>query len=299
MDVVWGLADAARECKIVIDLVEETFPGGMPSSWGDTKVARLVNKVLVLYPQLLAQEGLIERAVPAYRQALVSTWGRPSESTVAALQKEFAILLLYGGVDASSSAPSPPGSRDGGYVPKSNMEEAILLLLLLLRRNVLSSGVFDHSVVDHLAFSLSVCGQSGVLAHQYEELLPGTLTRTDRWYNLALCYCGAGQDDLALNLLRKSLGPVERPNDVASLLLAANLCAARKGDAMEGAGYAKRALELMSPELMYMKSRALHILGVAVGTQARVASSDSERGRLQHEAIEALQVCQSTAFLLL
>jgi hypothetical protein len=47
VDVVWGLADAARECKTVIDLMEEAFPGGMPSSWGDTKVARLVNKVFV------------------------------------------------------------------------------------------------------------------------------------------------------------------------------------------------------------------------------------------------------------
>lgn len=279
----------------MLDLMEEAFPEGMPSTWGDTKVAMLVNKISVLYPQLLAQEGLNDRAVPAYRQALLSTWG-PNENTLAALQKEFAILLLYGGVDASSSIPSPPDSRDGGYVPKNNTEEAILLLLLLLRRNILSKGVFDHSVLDHLSFALSVCGQSAVLAHQYEELLPGTMTRTDRWYDLALCYCGAGEDDLALNLLRKSLSPVERPNDVASLLLAASMCAARKNLAMEGVGYAERALEQMSPELMYMKSRALHILGVAFGTQARVASSDSERGQLQHKAVEALQVCQSTAF---
>ncbi|KAG0557985.1 hypothetical protein KC19_11G170800 [Ceratodon purpureus] len=283
-----ALEDAAHECKIVLDLMEEAIPGCMPNTWRDTKVAKLVSKMSILYPQLLAQEGLNDRAVPAYRQALLNTWD-PSEETLAALQKEFAILLLYGGVDASSSAPSPPDSRDGGYVPKNNTEEAVLLLLLLLRRNILSKGVFDHSVLDHLAFALSVCGQSGVLAHQYEELLPGTLARTDRWYNLALCYRGAGQDDLALNLLRKSLSPAERPNDVASLLLAANLCAARKEYAMEGVGYAKRALELMSPELLYMKSRALHILGVATGTQARVASSDSERGKLHHEAIEALQ----------
>lgn len=278
----------------MLDLMEEAFPRGMPSSLGNTEVAMLVNKMLILYPQLLAQEGINDRAVPAYRQALLSTWG-PAEDTLAALQKEFAILLLYGGIDASSSNSSPPGSRDAGYIPKNNTEEAILLLLLLLRRNILSRGVFDNSVLDHLAFALSVCGQSGVLAHQYEELLPGTMARTDRWYNLALCYCGAGQDDLALNLLRKVVSPAERPNDVASLLLAASLCTARKGLAMEGVGYAKRALEVMSPELMYMNSRAVHILGVAIGTQARVASSDSERGKLQHEAMEALQVCPSTA----
>lgn len=279
----------------MLDLMKEAFPGGMPSAWGDTKVAMLVNKMSVLYPQLLAQEGLNDRAIPAYRQALLSTWGL-NEDTLAALQKEFAILLLYGGVDGSSSTPSPPGSRDGGYVPKNNTEEAILLLLLLLRRNIMSRGVFDSSVLDHLSFALSVCGQSGVLAHQFEELLPGTLPRTGRWYNLALCYCGAGQDDLALNVLRKSLSPVERPNDVASLLLAGNICASQKALAMEAVGYAQRALELMSPELMYTKSRALHILGVAFGTQARVPSSDSERGKLQHGALKALQVRYSTAF---
>jgi tetratricopeptide (TPR) repeat protein len=287
-----GFADAADECKVVLELMEEAFPGGMPSTWGDTKMAMMVNKMSVLYPQLLAQAGDNDRAIPAYRQALLSCLS-PNEDTLAALQKEFAVLLLYGGVDAS---PSPPGSRDGAYVPKSNTEEAILLLLLLLRRNILSQGVFDTSVLDHLSFALSVCGQSEVLAHQYEELLPGTMPRTDRWYNLALCYCGAGEDDRALNLLRKSLSPVERPNDLASLLLAASICAAQKDLAMEGVGYAQRALEQMSPELMYMKSRALHILGVAHGTQARVAASDSERVKLQLEALKALQVRHPTTF---
>ena len=279
----------------MLDLMNEAFPEGMPSTWGDTKMAMLVNKISILFPQLLAHEGLSERAIPAYRQALLSTWG-PSEDTVAALQKELAILLLYGGVDASPCTLTPPGSRDGGYIPNNNTEEAILLLLLLLRRNISSKGVFDHSVLDHLSFALSVTRQSGVLAHQYEELLPGTLTRTDRWYNLALCYCGVGEDDLALNLLRKTLSAVEKPNDVASLLLAANICAAKKDLAVEGVGYAQRALKQMSPELMYMKSCALHILGVAFGTQARMSSSDSERGKLQQEAMKALQVCQPTRF---
>ncbi|XP_024360394.1 protein NPG1 isoform X1 [Physcomitrium patens] len=283
-----ALEDAANECKVVLDLMEEAFPEGMPSTWGDEKIAMLVNKMSILHPQLLAQEGRNDRAVPAYRQALLSTWG-PNEDTHAALQKEFAILLLYGGVDASSSTQSPPGSRDGGYFPKNNTEEAILLLLLLLRRNIMSKSVFDNSILDHLSFALSVHGQSEVLAHQYEELLPSTMPRTDRWYNMALCYCGAGEDDVALNLLRKSLSPVERPDDVAALLLAARICAARIDLAVEGVGYAQRALEHLSPELMYMKSRALHILGVSFGTQARFASSDSERGKLQHQALEALQ----------
>ncbi|KAG0601571.1 hypothetical protein M758_11G122500 [Ceratodon purpureus] len=283
-----ALEDAAHECKVVLDLMEEAFPGGLPSTWRDKKLAMLVNKMSILYPQLLAQAGLNDRAIPAYRQALLSTWG-PNEDTLAALQKEFAILLLYGGVDASPSTPSPPGSRDGAYIPKNNTEEGILLLLLLLRRNILSKGVFDYSVLDHLSFALSVYGQTGVLAHQFEELLPGTMTRADRWYNLALCYCGAGEDKIALNLLRMSLGPTERPNNVASLLLAAKICAAQKDLAMEGVGYAQKALEQMSPEVMYMKSRALHILGVAFGTQASVPSSDSERKKLQQEALKALQ----------
>ena len=89
---------------------------------------------------------------------------------------------------------------------------------------------------------------------------------------------------------QKSVSPVETPNDVAALHLAAHMCAAQTGLAMEEVGYAQRALEQMPSELMHLKSRALHMLDVAFGTHARVASSDSERGQLQHNALEALQV---------
>lgn len=277
----------------MLDLMEDAFPVGMPHGWGETKVAKVVADALLLYPQLLVQEGLIDQALPAYRQALLSTWSH-NEHALSALQKEFAIFLLYGGVDASSSAPSQWGSRrEGGYVPVNSTEEAILLLLLLLRKNIATTkGIFDSSFMDHLCFALSVSGQLKVLAHQYEELLPGTLARADRWYNLALCYCGAGENDLALNLLRKSLSPVERPYDVPSLLLAARICASKPSLATEGVNYAQLALEhIYGDDLIFLKSTALHILGVAFSAQAKVASSDSERGRLQHRALHSLQVC--------
>lgn len=271
------------------------MPTGMPTTWRDMKVAEMIGKASILYPQLLVQEGFTGEALPAYRQALLNTWS-PDEDALATLQKEFAILLLYGGVDAS---PLHLGSqRESGYIPRNNTEEAILLLLLLLRRNITSRDIFDSSVLDHLSFALSICGQSTMLAHQYEELLPGILSRPDRWYNLALCYSGAGDNDLALHLLRKALSPVERPIDVASLLLAAKICTGEKHLANEGSIYAKRALECAHDEYSFLKSCALHVLGVAIGAQVRVASTDSERGRLQHEALQTLQVCHLATFFL-
>lgn len=279
--------------------MEEASPAGMPSTWGETKVTKMVANVSLLYPKLLVQGGLTDEALSAYRQTLLSTWC-PNEDTMAAVQKEFAILLLYGGVDASSSSPAHVGpGRHDFYVPKNNTEEAILLLLLLLRRSITPEGSFDSSVMDHLCVALSVSSQCEMLAHQYEELMPGTLGRGHRWYNLALCYYGAGENDLALNLLRKTLNPLESPNDLASLLLAAKICAGKSCLATEGVSYAKRALEQTNKEFKYMKSCAFHILGVAFGAKARVASSDSKRARLCRKALKALQVSCKNHFSLI
>jgi hypothetical protein len=295
--VVVVVAEAASECKNLVDTMETAVPAGIPSTWGDTKVAEMVAKAVHLLPQLLLQQsGRTNEALSAYRRALRGfSWCLDVE-TQAVIQKEFAVLLLYGGVEATSMSVSM-GSHvvEGGsaFVPKNNTEEAILLLMLLLRsenRKVAAGGAFDTSVLDHLCFALSVNGQSTAMAHQYEELLPGILSRPDRWYNLALCYCGSADSSVSLNLLRKALSPVEAPDDVASLLLAAKICAGKSETASEGVRYAHRALELAKGDLGYLRSCALHVLGVALHVEISATTSDSERNKLQHQALEALQV---------
>ncbi|CAK9270652.1 unnamed protein product [Sphagnum jensenii] len=290
------LSEAASECKNLVDTMETAVPAGIPSTWGDTKVAEMVAKAVHLLPQLLLQQsGCTNEALSAYRRALRGfSWCLDVE-TQAVIQKEFAVLLLYGGVEATSMSVSMVSHVvEGGsaFVPKNNTEEAILLLMLLLcseNRKVAAGGAFDTSVIDHLCFALSVNGQSTAMAHQYEELLPGILSRPDRWYNLALCYCGSADSSVSLNLLRKALSPVEAPDDVASLLLAAKICAGKSETASEGVRYAHRALELAKGDLGYLRSCALHVLGVALHVEISATTSDSERKKLQHQALQALQ----------
>ncbi|KAJ8434584.1 hypothetical protein Cgig2_014535 [Carnegiea gigantea] len=95
-----------------------------------------------------------------------------------------------------------------------------------------------YSGVEAGAPSLSV----QIDAKQIEEVMPGTFNRVDRWNALALCHIGAMENKEALNLLRKSLHKNERPNDLQSLLLAAKICSGDTHLAVEGVGYARRAL---------------------------------------------------------
>lgn len=86
---------------------------------------------------------------------------------------------------------------------RNNIEEATLLLLILLRKSK------DPSINHHLSFALSVCGEFMTLAQQVEELLPETMERIERYYALALCYCGEGENMIAFDLLKKLLNSRE------------------------------------------------------------------------------------------
>ncbi|KAI5073123.1 hypothetical protein GOP47_0011136 [Adiantum capillus-veneris] len=86
------LTDAALECKGILDTMDVVFPQGMPDSLGEK-----------LLPELWKQAGQYHEAMPAYRCALLHQWNLNPECC-ARIQKEFAILLLYGGVEAG--APS-------------------------------------------------------------------------------------------------------------------------------------------------------------------------------------------------
>lgn len=283
-----GLAkEAAQQCKFVLETVESALPHGMPEAFGeDCKLQETVSKAVELLPELWKQAGLFHEAIASYRRALINPWRLDFERS-ARIQKEFAIFLLYAGIEAGP--PSLGSQVEGAFIPRNNTEEAILLLLILLKNFALEKIPWDPTVMDHLTFALSMSGQFGTLAEKIEEVIPGIYSRSDRWYTLALCYSAAGQDDVALNLVRKTLGLSEKPDHNPAALLAAKLCGQSSKYAHEGVHFAHRVLETRECKFDHMKGVANHLLGVALGRKARSADSDSERMKMHHEALIALE----------
>ncbi|KAJ1396883.1 Tetratricopeptide-like helical domain superfamily [Sesbania bispinosa] len=278
--------EAASDCKSILDAVEKIFYQGIPDIQVDNKLQEIVSHAVELLPELWKQAGGYDEAISAYRRALLSQWNLDNDCC-ARIQKSFVVFLLYSGVEASP--PSLAVQIEGAYVPKNNLEEAILLLLILIRKFCLGKAEWDPSVMEHLTFALSVCSQTSILAKQFEDLMPGVYHRIDRWNSLALCFSGAGQNDSALNLLRKSLHKHERPDDLTSLLLAARICSEDPYLAAEGVGHAQRAISNAHGLNEHLKGVALRMLGLCLGKQAKVASSDFERSRLQSKALESLE----------
>ncbi|KAK9691358.1 hypothetical protein RND81_09G192100 [Saponaria officinalis] len=280
------LTEAAGECKSVLDAVEKIFQYGIPDFQVDARLQETVSRAVELLPELWKQAGCHNEAIAAYRRALLSQWNL-EDDCCARIQKKFAVFLLYSGVEAT--APSLSVQIDGSYIPRNNLEEAILLLMILMRKCALGKTKWDPSVMEHLTFALSLCNQTSVLALQLEEVLPGTFNRIDRWNALALCHSGAGDNKEALNLLRKSLHENERPDDLTALLLASKICSEDPLEAAEGVGYARRAIESALEDDEPLKGVALRLLGLCLGKQAKVCSSDYERSRLQSEALRSLE----------
>ncbi|KAL2231759.1 UNVERIFIED_CONTAM: Protein NPG1, partial [Sesamum indicum] len=168
--------------------------------------------------------GCYSEAVSAYRRALLSQWNVDNECC-ARIQKAFAVFLLYSGIEVG---PPNLAVQTEGKIK------------------------WDPSVREHLTFALSICSQTSVLAKQLEEVMPGLIHRAERWKTMALSFSGAGQNNSALDLLRKSLHQHEEPDDIMSSLLAAKICS------------------------------------LCLGKQAKTSSSDFERSRLQSEALKSL-----------
>ncbi|KAG6722975.1 hypothetical protein I3842_03G188100 [Carya illinoinensis] len=279
------LSEAAHECKSVLDAVERIFYQGIPDAQVESKLQETVSQAVELLPELWKQAGCYHEAISAYRRALLSQWNLDNDCCTR-IQKGFALFLLYGGVEAGP--PSLAVQIDSSYVPKNNLEEAILLLMILMRKFILGKTQWDPSVMEHLTFALSLCCQTPVLAKQLEEIMPGVYPRVDRWNSLALCYSGAGQDKVALNLLRKSLHKHERPDDLTALLLAAKICSEDSNLAAEGVEYARRTINNAQGIDEHIKGVGLRMLGLCLGKQAKVSSSDFERSRLESEALKSL-----------
>lgn len=267
----------------MLDAVEKIFYHGIPDVLVDNKLQDTVSRAVELLPELWKQAGCYHEAMSAYRRALLSQWNLENDCC-ARIQKGFAVFLLYSGVEAGP--PSLAVQIDGSYVPRNNLEESILLLMILMRKSYLGKIKWDPSVMEHLTFALSLCSQTSVLAKQLEEVMPGVFHRVERWKTMAFCYSGAGQNKVALNLLRKSLHNHEKPDDLTSLLLAAKICSEDALLAAEGVGYAQRAIANAQGINDHLKGVGLRMLGLCLGKQ--ISSSDFERSRLQSDALKSL-----------
>lgn len=279
--------EAAQSCKVILDIVESSLPEGLPENFGaDCKLQETLNKAVELLPELWKLVDSPHEAILSYRRALLLNWNLDAVTT-AKIQKEFAIFLLYCGSEAS-----PPNLRSqmgSSFVPRNNIEEAILLLMMLLRKVTLKRIEWDPSILDHLSFALSVAGDLRALANQLEELLPGLIEWKETYSILAFCYYGAGEDLVALNLLRKLLSRNEDPKCVPALLMASKICGENPDLAEEGTSFACRALESLDVGCNQLESTARCLLGVSLSAHSKLAVSDSEKVTRQSEAAQSLE----------
>ncbi|KAJ6337758.1 hypothetical protein OIU76_007441 [Salix suchowensis] len=242
--------EAAKECRIILNIVESALPNGMPKGIGeDCKLEEMFHKALELLPALWSKAGLLDEAIASYRRALV----RPSS-------------------------------------PQSNIEEAILLLLVLMSKVACGEIKWDEEIMDHLTYALSIVGQFELLAEHVEQAFPGVYTQAERWYLLALCYSAAGQNEAALNLLKKVSGYSESKNKphIPSFLLGAKLCSQDPTHAQEGINFALKVHDLADHQNQHFIGQTHKFLGICYGNAARVSLSDSERFLLHTESMNSL-----------
>ncbi|KAI3958906.1 hypothetical protein MKX01_023582 [Papaver californicum] len=279
--------DAAKECRIILDTVESALSDGMLEGIAeDCKLQDVFHKALELLPKIWKQAGFLDEAIIAYRRALTKPWNLDPQKK-AEFQKDLAAILLHGGGEASLPHHL---QMWGPTTPKNNLEEALLLLFILMRKMVCQEIVWDPEVMDHLAFAISISGKLEFLADHFEQVLPGVYSRSERWYFLSLCYTAAGQDEVALNLVKKVLGPSESKNEphLPSLMLGAKLCGQNPKHATLGLDFARRAIEATNHKNEHLMWRVHQLLGVCYGVSARGCVSDSKRFILQNESLKSL-----------
>ncbi|MBA0733193.1 hypothetical protein Gogos_017229, partial [Gossypium gossypioides] len=107
---------------------------------------------------------------------------------------------------------------------------------------------------------------------------------------IALCYYGAGEDLVALNLLRKLLHSIEDPHCVPALLMALRICGEQPNLVEEGINFAHRSLESLDNECSELEGIANLLLGVAHLTHSKSAVSDFERVARWPKALQTLKM---------
>ncbi|KAJ0250905.1 Protein NPGR2 [Hirschfeldia incana] len=276
--------EAAQTCGVILDIVEEASFSLSEEADADVKLKETLTQAAELLPQLWKLADSPRDAILSYRRALLNHWELDPETT-ARIQKEYAVFLLYSGEEAAP--PSLRSQSEGSFIPRSNVEEAILLLMLLLRKVNQKTISWDAAILDHLTFALTVAGDLTALAKQLEELSPEVLDHRELYHTLSLCYHGAGEDLVALGLLRK-LGDTNR---VSSLLMASKICGERSGLAEEGVDYARRAL---GNKCVQLDGAARLVLGVALTESSRASATEAERVARLSEGMQALESADMT-----
>ncbi|KAK4559849.1 hypothetical protein RGQ29_008863 [Quercus rubra] len=287
MEELGRYVEAAKECKIILDTVESALPNGMSEGIvEDCKLQDMFHKALELLPYLWTKAGFLDEAINAYRRALIKPWNLDPQS-LAGVQKNLAATLLYSGVEASLP---PPLQVWGPTTPKDNTEEAILLLLILMRKVAFLEIKWDPEIMDHLTYALSITGQLELLADHVEQVLPGIYNRAERWYFLALCYSAVGQNETALNLLRKISGCSEenKKPHFPSFLLGAKLCSQDPSHSHQGINFACKVIDLADDQNEHLIGQAHKFLGACYGNAARVSALDSDRILYQKDSLNSL-----------
>ena len=105
---------------------------------------------------------------------------------------------------------------------------------------------------------------------------------------MSLCYNGAGEDLVALGLLRKLFSERE---DVSGLLMASKICGERSGLAEEGIDYARRSL---GNECVQLDGAAHLVLGIALTESSRASATETERVARLSEGMQALESADIT-----
>ncbi|KAL2895022.1 Protein NPGR1 [Bienertia sinuspersici] len=286
------ISEAARECKMIVDIVESALPNGLPANISkDNRMQEMFHKALELLPKLWTQVGCLDEAVIAYRRAIVKPWNLDLHS-LASAQKELASILIYGGIEVSLS---PHLQIWGPTTPRNNLEEAILLLFILIRKTARNDIEWDPDIMDHLTFALSMCNGFEFLAHRVEQVLPGIYNRAERWYILALCYSAAGQNKTALDLVRKINGHSESKHKphIPSLLLGAKLCMDESDLAEEGINYCHKVFDLAADGNKHFMAQAHKFLGMCYSNAAGVSKSNLEREMYRKGSLKSLNKANS------
>lgn len=283
------VTDAAEQCRIIIDIVESAWPCGVPEGASEEcKLIDMFHSALEYLPNLWMRSGCFEEAIIAYRRALARPWNLDSQRS-ANLQKDLAVTLLYCGIEVKF--PQEFNQQQNLVTPENNIEEAILLLFVLITKLASQEIKWDPDLVNHLLYALSLSGHCEILARHLEMLLPGTYSRSERWYILALCYSAAGMDDSALNIIRNGFRVLQRKGKphIPSLLLGAKLCCKNPKHASEGIKFANEAMKSFRSHDIHLIGIVNHFLGVCYGPFARSSTSHSEKMRLQDDALRFLQ----------
>ncbi|KAK5820329.1 hypothetical protein PVK06_025375 [Gossypium arboreum] len=144
--------EAAQTCKVILDIVEFSIPQGLPENFtADCKVQETLNEAVKMLPELWKCSDSPHEAILSYQQALLHQWNLDAE-TIARIQNQFALFLLYYGGEAL-----PPN-------PCSQMDGEDLVALNLLRK--LLHSIEDPHCVPALLMASRICGEQPNLVEE-------------------------------------------------------------------------------------------------------------------------------------